>query len=129
MLKNLPASAGDTGSIPDPGRSPWRRKWQPTEVFLPGRSHGQRSLVGYSPWGHKRVRQNCGTKQQQQQQQQQGIKRGHLSQFWLRHQRLMQLTPRIPATRSCGSGQVTSAGLATRLKSALSPLEITHSNL
>ena len=32
---------------------PWRRKWQPTPVFLPGKSHGQRSLVGYSPWGHK----------------------------------------------------------------------------
>ena len=32
---------------------PWRRQWQPTPVFLPGESHGQRSLVGYSPWGHK----------------------------------------------------------------------------
>ena len=32
---------------------PWRRKWQPTPVFLPGKSHGQRSLVGYSPWGCK----------------------------------------------------------------------------
>ena len=32
---------------------PWRRKWQPTSVFLPGKSHGQRSLVGYSPWGCK----------------------------------------------------------------------------
>ena len=32
---------------------PWRRKWQPTPVFLPGESHGQRSLAGYSPWGHK----------------------------------------------------------------------------
>ena len=31
----------------------WRRKWQPTPVFLPGESHGQRSLVGYSPWVHK----------------------------------------------------------------------------
>ena len=30
---------------------PWRRKWQPTPVFLPGKSHGQRSLEGYSPWG------------------------------------------------------------------------------
>ena len=29
---------------------PWRKKWQPTPVFLPGKSHGQRSLVGYSPW-------------------------------------------------------------------------------
>ena len=34
---------------------PWREKWQPTPVFLPGKSHGQRSLVGYSPWGHKEL--------------------------------------------------------------------------
>ena len=33
--------------------SPWRRKWQPTPVSLPGKSHGQRSLVGCSPWGLK----------------------------------------------------------------------------
>ena len=33
----------------------WRRKWQPTTVFLPGKSHGQRSLVGYSPWGCKEL--------------------------------------------------------------------------
>ena len=32
---------------------PWRREWQPTPVVLPGEIHGQRSLVGYSPWGHK----------------------------------------------------------------------------
>ena len=32
---------------------PWRRKWQSTPVFLPGKSHGQRSLVGYSSWGRK----------------------------------------------------------------------------
>ena len=32
---------------------PWRRKWQPTPVFLPGESYGQRTLVGYSPWGHQ----------------------------------------------------------------------------
>jgi len=31
----------------------WRREWQPTPVFLPGESHGQRNLVGCSPWGHK----------------------------------------------------------------------------
>jgi len=35
------------------GKIPWRRKWQPTPVFLPGKSHGQRSLVGYSPWDSK----------------------------------------------------------------------------
>ena len=35
------------------GKIPWRRKWQPTLVFLPGEYHGHRSLVGYSPLGHK----------------------------------------------------------------------------
>ena len=38
---------------PGLGKISWRRKWQPTPVFLPGKSHAQRSLVGYSPWGHK----------------------------------------------------------------------------
>ena len=42
---------------------PWRRKWQPTLVFLPGESHGQRSLVGYTPWGRK-VRHNGVTNTQ-----------------------------------------------------------------
>ena len=37
------------------GKSPWRRKWQPTPVFWPRKSHGQRSLVGYSPQGHKEL--------------------------------------------------------------------------
>ena len=35
------------------GKIPWSTKWQPTLVFLLEKSHGQRSLVGYSPWGHK----------------------------------------------------------------------------
>ena len=43
---------GNVGSIPRLGRSPGGGKWQPTQEFLPGESHGQRSLVGYSPWGH-----------------------------------------------------------------------------
>ena len=43
------------------GKSPWRRKWQPTPVFLPGKSHGQRSLAGYSPWGHT-VRHDLATR-------------------------------------------------------------------
>ena len=48
--------AEDLGSIPGLGRSiPWRRAWQPTPGFLPERFHGQRSLVGYSPWGHKEL--------------------------------------------------------------------------
>ena len=37
------------------GKIPWRRKWQSTPVFLPGKSCGQRSLAGYSPWGHKEL--------------------------------------------------------------------------
>ena len=36
-----------------PGKIPWRKKWQPTTVFLRGEFHGQRSLVSYSPWNHK----------------------------------------------------------------------------
>jgi len=35
------------------GKIPWRRKWQLTPVFFPGKSHGERSLEGYSPWGSK----------------------------------------------------------------------------
>ena len=47
------------------GKIPWRRKWQPLPVFLPGKSLGQRSLVGYSLRSCKRVRHNLGTRQQQ----------------------------------------------------------------
>jgi len=48
MVKNPIAIAGDikdSSSI----KIPWRRAWQPTPIFLPGESHGQRNLVGYSP--------------------------------------------------------------------------------
>ena len=44
------------GFDPWVGKIPWRSKWQPTLVFLPGKSHGQRSLVGCTPWGCKRVK-------------------------------------------------------------------------
>ena len=53
---NLPVTqiyCGRPGFNPWVGKIPWRRKWQPTPVFLPGESHGRRSLVGYSPWGRK----------------------------------------------------------------------------
>ena len=56
MVKNSPANTGDirdAGLIPPPGKIPWRRAWQPIPVFLPGESHGQRSLAGCSPWGRK----------------------------------------------------------------------------
>ena len=51
--KESTCNAGDLGSIPGLGKSPGGFSWQPTPVFLPGESHGQRSLAGYSPWGHK----------------------------------------------------------------------------
>ena len=51
--KESTSNVEDLGSIPWLGRFPWRRAWQPTPVFLPGESHGQMGLVGYSPWGHK----------------------------------------------------------------------------
>jgi len=44
---------GDPGSIPGSGGSLGKGNGNLTPVFLPGKSHGQRSLVGYSPWGHK----------------------------------------------------------------------------
>ena len=53
LSKEAACNAGDLGSIPGLGRFPWRREWQPTPVFLPGEFHGQRSLAGYSLWGHK----------------------------------------------------------------------------
>ena len=55
-----PAKAGDIGDVglspgfnPWVGKIPWKRAQQPTPVFLPGKSHGQRSLAGYSPLGYK----------------------------------------------------------------------------
>ena len=51
--KESACSAGDPGSISGLGRFPGRRKWQPTPVSLPGKSNGERSLVGCSPWGRK----------------------------------------------------------------------------
>ena len=54
-------NAGDLGSIPglgNPtwvGKIPWKREWQPTPVFLTIEFHGQRSLVGYSPWSRKEL--------------------------------------------------------------------------
>ena len=55
LVKNLPANARDLrdiGSIPGLGKIPERRAWQLIQVLLPRESHGQRSLVAYSPWGH-----------------------------------------------------------------------------
>ena len=54
MVKGICLQCRRRGFHPWVGKIPWRRAWQPTPVFLPGESHGQRSLVGcYSPWGCK----------------------------------------------------------------------------
>ena len=53
------------GFYPQVGKIPWKKKGTPLQHFLPGKSHGQRSLSGYSPWGHKRVGHNLVTKRQQ----------------------------------------------------------------
>ena len=54
VVKNLPAHAGDAVSVnPAVKKVPWSGKWHPTPVFLPGKSHGWRDLVGYSPWGRR----------------------------------------------------------------------------
>ena len=56
VVKNLPAKAGDImrlGFNHWVGKTPWRREWQATPVFLPREFHGQRSLVGYSPWDQR----------------------------------------------------------------------------
>ena len=57
VVKNLPASAGDMrcGFNFQIRKIPWRRKWQPTPIILPKESHGQRSLAGCSPQGHKEL--------------------------------------------------------------------------
>jgi len=53
--KEPPANAEDMGLISGVGKIPWSRKWQPTPVVWPGKSHGQRSLAGYSPRGTKGI--------------------------------------------------------------------------
>ena len=67
VVKNPPANVEDTDSVLGLGRSSGEGNGnsQPTPVFLPGKSHGQRSLMGYSPWGCKRAGHELVTKQQQ----------------------------------------------------------------
>ena len=59
-IRGFPGGSEGKGSAcgrprfnPRVGKIPWRRQWHPTPVLLPGKSHGWRSLVGYSPWGGK----------------------------------------------------------------------------
>ena len=64
VVKNSPDNTGDlrdTGFHPWVGMIPWRRKWQPAPAFLPGEVHGQRSLVGYGPLGHKESDMSAAT--------------------------------------------------------------------
>ena len=69
---------------------PWRRKLQPTPVFLLGKSHGYRCLEGYSPWGWKRLPHDWATEQRQQQQQE-GREGGPVKTSWaLQQQRALQ---------------------------------------
>ena len=63
VVKNLPAKTGDTGLIPGSGRSPGEEMATHSSI-LPGKFHGQRSLVGYLPWAHRELRHNLATKQQ-----------------------------------------------------------------
>ena len=59
--KESACNAGDPGSLPWVGKIPWRRELLPPPVFWPGKSHGQRSLAGYSSWGSQRVRHDWMT--------------------------------------------------------------------
>ena len=63
MVKNPHADAGDCGFKPWVRKIPWRRKWQSTPVFLPGKCHRERSLAGYSPWRRKESDTTEATKQ------------------------------------------------------------------
>ena len=53
--KSICLQCGRPRFDPGVGKIPWRRKWQPTLVFLPGNSYGQQNLVGYRPWGRKEL--------------------------------------------------------------------------
>ena len=80
MVKSLPANSGDMRHRFNPwvGKIPWRRAWQPTPVFLPGEFHGQRSLVGYSPWGGKESDMTDGLTLELFSQSQVFLPKGHL---------------------------------------------------
>ena len=63
VVKNPPANAGDLGLIPGSKTSPGGGNGNPLQCSCLGKSHGRRSLAGYSPWGQKRVAQDLGTNQ------------------------------------------------------------------
>ena len=101
MVKNLPAMQR-TGFDPWVGKIPWRRECLATPVFLPGKFHGQRSLLGHSPWGQSQTWLSNLTLH--------FFKRGHRG-FW---EVFCQQTPKSPATtvkEACRVGPVTSLQL------------------
>ena len=53
MSSQFPSLGSGSGLNPQVRKIPWRKEWQPTPVFLPGEFHGQRNLMGYSPWSRK----------------------------------------------------------------------------
>ena len=56
MVKSLPANVGDAGDVGFQAlEDSWRKAWQPTPLYLPGESHGQRRLAGHSPWGQEEL--------------------------------------------------------------------------
>ena len=101
----------------------WRRKWQPTPVFLPGKSHGQGSLVAYSLWGCKRVGHNLATKQHEKMKTL-GVVRGTQDRqaSWIYSRR--ELCP-------AGSTQPLAQQLCfcTHLESSVIPIAIAHPSL
>ena len=56
--KEFTCNAGDTDSTPGVRNIPWKRKWEPTPILVPGKSHGWSSLADFSSWSHKESLQN-----------------------------------------------------------------------
>ena len=82
MVKN-PPKCRKHGFDPWVGKIPWRRKWQPIPVFLPGKSRGPRSLAGYSPWRHKESDRTEDTQQHQQLLQEDSRRTSNVLFYWL----------------------------------------------
>ena len=78
------------GSVPWVGKIPWRRKWQPIPVFLPGKSQGQRDLVGYSPWGRTEL---------------DTAEHAHTLLVWIPTSSICYLTVCFKNKRTCGDGE------------------------
>ena len=66
VVKNLPAKTVEAGSIPELGRKPREGNGNPTPVFLPEKSHKQRNVMSYRPWGLKKVRYDLVNQQTKQ---------------------------------------------------------------